>query len=433
MSHPAAQELSVSELATHRTYTIRRSTALIGLALLGITSAGCGAAGWYILNKDDLAARLIVRETTRQYAYEDRIASLRADIDRLSSRALLDQDGVEARVDELVSRQAELESKQALVASVTGALQAGGLLPAIRGKKLTKAEQPVAASSVSSFAPIAPGKPTPAPEEPSLRGGESSAAPWRSGSLFPAKKPEPPSKRVMTQLKQLDGAFDVTAESQIAILRELDVTLAKRQQALRSALSGLGVDPERIAPAEPPSGVGGPFVPIKIDPASGPFEATLHALQPRIAAVFKLRGAADALPLQRPMDADIDLTSNFGYRLDPFTRGPAMHSGIDFRAETGTPIRAAAPGKVITAEYSGGYGNMVEIEHAGGITTRYAHMSAILVRSGQSVTTGTQIGRVGSTGRSTGPHLHYETRLNDEALDPMRFLRAGARLATVDG
>ena len=98
-------------------------------------------------------------------------------------------------------------------------------------------------------------------------------------------------------------------------------------------------------------------------------------------------------------------------------------------AEQGSPIRATAPGKVVTAEYSGGYGNMVEIEHAGGISTRYAHMSAITVSAGQSVTTGTVLGRVGSTGRSTGPHLHYETRINDEPVDPTRFLRAGGTLA----
>jgi murein DD-endopeptidase MepM/ murein hydrolase activator NlpD len=129
------------------------------------------------------------------------------------------------------------------------------------------------------------------------------------------------------------------------------------------------------------------------------------------------------------MEAEADFSSNYGYRVDPFTRAPAMHTGVDFRAEHGSPVRATAPGKVVTAEYSGGYGNMVEIEHVGGVSTRYAHMSAISVSVGQTVATGTVLGRVGSTGRSTGPHLHYETRINDEPLDPTRFLKAGARLA----
>ena len=105
-----------------------------------------------------------------------------------------------------------------------------------------------------------------------------------------------------------------------------------------------------------------------------------------------------------------------------------MHAGVDFRAPSGHPVRAAAAGRVTMARRNGGYGNMVEIDHGRGMTTRYAHLSAILVKSGQRVRPGQIIGRVGSTGRSTGPHLHYETRVNDRAVDPERFLRAGVKL-----
>jgi hypothetical protein len=107
--HQTAPALATVGLLSHKTYTMRRSTVLAGLAWLALTTAGCGTAGWYMLSRDDLAARLIARETARQYAYEDRIAALRADIDRYASRALIDQDGVESRVDELASRQGELE------------------------------------------------------------------------------------------------------------------------------------------------------------------------------------------------------------------------------------------------------------------------------------------------------------------------------------
>jgi len=114
-----ASTLPVSGLVTRKTYAVGRATALFGLAWLATTTAGCGGAIWYVLSKDDLAARLIARETSRQYAYEDRIASLRADIDRLASKALLEQDTVESRVDELATRQAELESRHSLVAALT--------------------------------------------------------------------------------------------------------------------------------------------------------------------------------------------------------------------------------------------------------------------------------------------------------------------------
>ena len=420
--------LSTVGLVTHKTYTIRRSTMIAGLAWLTLTTACTGAASWYILSRDDLAARMISRETTRQYAYEDRIAALRADIDRYASRALLDQDGVESRVDELASRQAELESRQSLVTALTDTLQSNGLLPATRlplRSNVIKPGEPIRASGVTSFAPIMPSKPMPAPETPPLRGAEANAADsWQSGEA-PA---EPPAKRVEATLTRLDKAIAGTSDAQLSALKEMDETLAATQKRLRTALAETGLDAERLTPPGNAGGVGGPFIPVKLDPSAGPFEATLTALQPRMASVMRLRGVIDQLPLARPMAGDHDFTSNFGYRTDPFTRGLAMHTGVDFRAETGSSILATAPGKVIAAEYNGGYGNMVEVEHSNGLSTRYAHMSAISVSVGQIVKTGSILGRVGSTGRSTGPHLHYETRINDEPVDPTRFLRAGGKL-----
>lgn len=427
--HPAPR-LPVSGLVTQKTFAVGRMTAFAGLAWLACTTAGSGAAAWYIFTKDDLAARLITRETTRQYAYEDRIASLRADIDRLASRALLDQDGVEARVDELATRQAELESRQSLVTALADTLQSGGIMrpgkTPVRTRML-KPEEPIRASSVSSFAPIVPTKPMPAPDAPALRGAdENTASSWHSGEA----PPEPPAKRIDAALTRIDRAMGMTSDAQIAALQEMDEGLAAIQKKIRGAFAETGLDSERLSAAPATTGgTGGPFVPFKVDASAGPFEARLHALQPRIAAVFRLRSLAEQLPLARPMAGAADFTSNYGYRVDPFTRGPAMHTGVDFRAEQGTPIFATAPGKVVLAEYHGGYGNMVEIEHSNGITTRYAHMSAIAVAAGQAVTTGTTVGRVGSTGRSTGPHLHYETRINEEPMDPTRFLRAGMKLA----
>ena len=421
-------------LVTHKTYTVRRSTMIAGLAWLTLTTACSGTAAWYILSRDDLATRLIARETARQYAYEDRIASLRADIDRYASRALLDQDGVESRVDELATRQAELESRQSLVSALADTLQSSGLVPATKlplRARVIKPEEPIRASGVTSFAPILPGKllqpdkPMPAPEVPALRGADGGASGWQSGEAAA----EPPAKRVEATLGRLDRAMATTSDAQIAALRDMDETLAATQKRLRGALAETGLDAERLAAQSgTDGGVGGPFVPVKLDPSAGPFEATLTALQPRMTSLMRLRGVIEQLPLARPMAGEHDFTSNFGYRTDPFTRGLAMHTGVDFRAEPGSSILATAPGKVVAAEYNGGYGNMVEVEHANGLSTRYAHMSAVSVAVGQVVKTGTVVGRVGSTGRSTGPHLHYETRINDEAVDPTRFLRAGARL-----
>jgi murein DD-endopeptidase MepM/ murein hydrolase activator NlpD len=193
-------------------------------------------------------------------------------------------------------------------------------------------------------------------------------------------------------------------------------------------VSDAGLDPDAVRPPGHDA-VGGPLVPLAVDPRAGPFEAMLDRAQASVVQLDRLRRVATALPFGRPIAGEADQTSGFGYRNDPFTRRTALHTGLDFRGEHGAPARATAGGTVVAAERDGGYGNMVEIDHGNGVATRYAHLSAILVLPGQTVEAGAVVGRVGSTGRSTGPHLHYETRINDEPIDPQRFLRAGARLA----
>ena len=128
------------------------------------------------------------------------------------------------------------------------------------------------------------------------------------------------------------------------------------------------------------------------------------------------------LPSLRPI-IDGGFASNFGYRIDPFTGYNAFHEGIDFPAEVGTPVVAAASGKVISAEWHPQYGKMIEIDHGNGLITRYAHASQLLVKEGDLVVRGQRIAAVGSTGRSTGPHLHFEVRLNGAPQNPARFLQ----------
>ena len=129
----------------------------------------------------------------------------------------------------------------------------------------------------------------------------------------------------------------------------------------------------------------------------------------------------DMLPNSNPINAAYN-SSSYGWRIDPFNGNKAFHEGLDFTANTGTPIRAAADGIVLTAEVGGAYGKLVKIEHGAGLETRYAHASKLLVKAGERVVKGQIIAEVGSTGRSTGPHLHYEIRLNGEALDPRKYL-----------
>jgi murein DD-endopeptidase MepM/ murein hydrolase activator NlpD len=116
------------------------------------------------------------------------------------------------------------------------------------------------------------------------------------------------------------------------------------------------------------------------------------------------------------------ISSGFGYRRDPFNGGGAMHSGLDFKGPVGSPIHAAAKGKVSFVGWKSGYGKTVEISHGNGLMTRYAHMSRFDAAEGDEVTAGELIGGIGSTGRSTGPHLHFEVRINNRAVNPRKFL-----------
>ena len=128
-----------------------------------------------------------------------------------------------------------------------------------------------------------------------------------------------------------------------------------------------------------------------------------------------------AIPSRKPVD-DIRLTSNFGVRNDPFNGDHRMHQGVDIPGAIGTPIYATADGVISRSEWAGGYGNLVEINHGNGLQTRYGHMSKLIAQPNQRVVRGQLIGLMGSTGRSTGSHLHYEVRIAGAAVNPIPYL-----------
>jgi murein DD-endopeptidase MepM/ murein hydrolase activator NlpD len=140
--------------------------------------------------------------------------------------------------------------------------------------------------------------------------------------------------------------------------------------------------------------------------------------------LFDQKIAKIMLPTAQPVPGS-HLGSHFGFRIDPITGRSALHTGLDFQADPGTPILAAAGGVVVVQEYHAAYGNMVEVEHGNGLITRYAHASAVFVKKGDLVKRGQKIAAVGSTGRSTGPHLHFEVLADGTPQDPQKFLTTG--------
>ena len=143
------------------------------------------------------------------------------------------------------------------------------------------------------------------------------------------------------------------------------------------------------------------------------------------AALFDRKMRSLLVPTQHPVES-ANLGSSFGWRVDPFTGHGALHSGLDFQADTGTPIVAAAGGMVVTQEWHAGYGNMIEIDHGKDVISRYAHASQVFVKKGDLVRRGQKIAEVGTTGRSTGSHLHFEVLVQGVAQDPQVFLLRGA-------
>ncbi len=192
-----------------------------------------------------------------------------------------------------------------------------------------------------------------------------------------------------------------------------------------------GLKPQELPSATANAGRGGaatPGAPLSIDDFSKQLgelskSVDVKADQLSVLEALLVEGSAQRkfLPTLPPIE-NINYTSNFGYRIDPFNGHQTFHEGVDFAAETGTTINAAASGKVIYADFHPAYGKSVEIDHGNGLVTRYAHGSELLVKEGDLVVRGQRISRVGSTGRSTGPHLHFEVRLNGVPQNPARFL-----------
>jgi murein DD-endopeptidase MepM/ murein hydrolase activator NlpD len=198
------------------------------------------------------------------------------------------------------------------------------------------------------------------------------------------------------------------AQQAVATAHELDARYNRTAAALRER----GIDTGRVL-AE-----GGPFEPV----AGG--DATFKQLFTSWKKLDNLADGAIAVPSEKPVRT-AEFTSGYGTRTDPFRGGAARHAGIDLAAPIGTPIYATADGMITDAGYNnGGYGNLIKVDHGRGIETRYGHLSAILVSPGQRVARGQMIGRMGSTGRSTGSHLHYEVRIDARAVNPIPFMKS---------
>jgi murein DD-endopeptidase MepM/ murein hydrolase activator NlpD len=329
----------------------------------------------------DISALLSGQNDQVVSAYEDRIAQLRVEVDRLHSRQYAQTGDINLQLQELTQQQEVLLEQHQLVKQLAQKAAEMGL-------------DPVPADD-DDAAPIAAATPVAATTDDLADVGSS-----------------------MTQMM---------TDSRLA-LAALSASATESTDAILDALRGIGIRPKM--PEGLDEGIGGPLLPPSTEAldSSGIVDDANDAYL-ALARFKAARSAIDLAPVHKPMDAMNRMSSTFGNRKDPFTGGRAFHAGIDFPAPKGTAVFSAGYGKVTFVGERSGYGNLVEITHGTGLITRYGHLSAFLVKQGQIVDTGTPIARVGSTGRSTGPHLHFEVRLGDKAVDPSKYLAVGKRLA----
>ncbi|MCM0000890.1 MAG: M23 family metallopeptidase [Erythrobacter sp.] len=226
-------------------------------------------------------------------------------------------------------------------------------------------------------------------------------------------------KKVSALIPQAKGLAEIEAR-QLAFVERLTRFADARARRAEAAMRKLNLDPKSMT-RDTQQAMGGPFEALL--GGSDDIDPRFERLGFSLARMAVLERALDGIPQVVPASVE-NITSGFGYRRDPFNGRGAMHAGIDFKGAIGSPIFAAADGRVTFAGRKAGYGNAIEITHGNGMLTRYAHLSRIDVKVGQAVAAGATIGGLGSTGRSTGPHLHFEVRINDRAVNPRPFLEA---------
>jgi murein DD-endopeptidase MepM/ murein hydrolase activator NlpD len=394
---------------TIRHFTIRPWVVTVAGSVCAAIAVGYLLATSYLVLRDNLIGASVTHQARMQQAYEDRISALRSQVDRITSRQLLDQRAVEQKVSELLARQSLLTQ------------QHGRLGPLLeRAERLEKAASiplPSPRPDQRASADEASSAPAPDARTAGLRtGGTGPAAHWNTrlalaGDGSSASSDDRLLATINTSLRSIET-------EQLQRVQALSQQARETGDAVKDALQSAGLE---VAANYGKEDVGGPLIEVN-NPSK--FDRRIKELDHALDQLDLLKAEIRKVPIANPAPGAV-VTSGFGFRSDPILGVSALHPGIDFRDAVGSNVPATAAGVVTRAGRTGGYGNMVEIDHGGGYSTRYAHLSEIDVKIGEKVALGQTIGKSGSTGRSTGPHLHYEVRHNGKAVNPVSFLKAG--------
>lgn len=388
--------------------TIRHMNIRPWMAGAAVTLAAVGCIGYlgatsYLVMRDSLIGASMARQARMQHDYEDRISALRAQVDRVTSRQLLDQQVVEEKLQSLLEQQMALSARSGKLGSLLDRAGEVGILTT-----------PDASQASSEKADVS---------EPALNtSAKSNRTKLFGAGLQTSSSTETVADNADRVFQNVTLSLKQIQQSQQARIQSLTAQATEKANAIQAILDRNKIKLD--SPAAGEDAMGGPLMPA--DPKLG-FAPTLAGLDGALNRLETARDTVKDMPFANPAPTH-EITSPFGNRTDPLLGRLALHPGIDFRAATGAPIKSAGAGKVLVAGEVNGYGNMVEIDHGQGVTTRYGHMSRLNVKIGDMVDEGQVIGFAGSTGRSTGPHLHYEIRRNGVPINPMSFLVSGLKL-----
>jgi murein DD-endopeptidase MepM/ murein hydrolase activator NlpD len=424
---------------------------LAGLALIFL--------GWVtfatvnVVFKDRIIAAKDHRYQQMQAAYENRVADLQTSYNALNTALVSAEGHFKTTADALQAKQNAIAGFLNRASQVQASVSGGATAAPFEAIPAPELSVPAAANP-DAQAPVSLGADDtgssqltvmPGPAQPQPRTARPVKASWLDGQMqhfaqmvqqvrsslhaAPAGNAAAIAHPGLDVLTQQTERIAHIGDMENLLMTKTEVALDQGVGNLRDVMRHTGINPDRFA-RKIAGAQGGPEIPLDQVRIEGISDRQFtHAYLSAAAVLDQLNGLSAAMnhvPLTAPVSvATFDKSSGFGPRVDPFTGRYAFHSGVDFAGPWGSMVHATAPGIVVFAGNRGGYGNMVEIDHGYGIHTRYGHLSAINVRVGTRVGKGMGLGRVGSTGRSTGPHVHYEVWYDDVAKNPNNFIEAG--------
>lgn len=384
---------------------------------LAAFAGGTMLVGWTLLSSSILAIDAVStggldRTATAQVAFEKRLTELSQERDASLADASAAQDRFGKAMAQLSQMQSQLLQSEERLRELESGLK-------VAQTNLTEATQDreTAEALANGEAPAGMDRHSYAAALDILSGELESASARRVEAETEAARARLAAHEATAQRDELMARND-------EIFTQIEDALTLSVKPLEDLFKNVGINPDRLLDSvdKAYSGQGGPLTPMGYsthgNAAISESEARANQVIVSLDKVNRYRIGADLLPFAMPVKDGFRFTSPYGQRWG------RAHEGVDFAAPTGTPVHAPGDGEVVFAGWQSGYGNLIKVRHALGTETRYAHLSKIHVKVGQKVSRGDRIGAIGNTGRSTGPHLHYEVRVDGRAVNPMSFIKA---------